>query len=45
VKSIQLFLSGLLLFAILLLARAGAQSIATTTTSGNGPAFSFFAMK
>jgi hypothetical protein len=44
-NSIQLILSGLFLVAILLMARAGAQNTATTTTSGNGRAFSFSAIK
>jgi hypothetical protein len=44
-KSIELILSGLFLVAILLMARAGDQNTATTTTSGNGRAFLFSAMK
>jgi hypothetical protein len=40
-----LILSGLFLVAILLMARAGAQNTAATTTSGNGRAFLFSAMK
>jgi hypothetical protein len=44
-NSIQLILSGLFLVAILLMARVGAQNTATTTTSGNGRAFLFSAMK
>ena len=44
-NSIQLILSGLFLVAILLMARAGAQNTGTTTTSGNGRAFLFSAMK
>jgi hypothetical protein len=44
-KSIELILLGLYLVAILLMARAGDQNTATTTTSGNGRAFLFSALK
>jgi hypothetical protein len=44
-KSIELILLALFLVAILLMARVGAQNTATTTTSGNGRAFLFSAMK
>ena len=44
-KSIELILLGLFLVAVLLMARAGDQNTATTTTYAKGRAFSFSAIK